>query len=394
MAYQTFQLATEIHYGWGALEALDAVKSKRTLLVSDPQVRALGFADKVEAALKKNGAEVVVFDRVEPDPSFDTCDAATAVAEDFKPDTIIGLGGGSAMDTAKGARLRYETPGVSWADLEAVWGIHPQRRENFVKHIAIPSTSGTGSEVTVDAVITDRKVQPAVKHDLFVGHPHISILDPEIPSTMPPSVTANTGMDVYAHALEGYTCVGAQTLIDAVAIHAMREVERWLPRAVADGKDRDARDHMHTAAMMGGIGNNAGATVVHGTAHQLGSAFGVPHGRGCAIMLPYGVAFLAPAMGSRLSDLAKYLGMESGSDKEAAELLVQRILDLNKAVGIPASLSATGIDAAKWANELDAVSANALADVTQPLNPREPSLQDIKQMFVAAWEGKMPKVEG
>jgi alcohol dehydrogenase len=298
------------------------------------------------------------------------------------------------MDTAKGVRLRVESPGVSWADLESVWGPHPGRKMNSIQHIAIPSTSGTGSEMTVDAVITDRKVQPAIKHDLFVGHPTVSIVDPEIPSTMPPSVTANTGVDVLCHGIEGYLSNTSQPVIDGIALHAMKIAMTWLPRAVENGGDRDAREWMHTGAMMGGISNNSGAIVMHSIAHQLGAAFGVPHGRGCGIMQPYGVAFCASVATARCAEIARHLGFGASSDLESAELLVEGLRDFNRRVGIPASIKQAGVDEEKFFSQFESIAANAMADVCIPMTPRETTLDDIKTMLKAAWEGEPPSIQG
>jgi alcohol dehydrogenase class IV len=388
MAYQRFCVPREIFCGWGAVEALDRIGGKKALVVTDKGMRNLGYVSKVEKILGAKDIEVKAFDEVEPDPSKETVRKGFNLAREFAPDLIVGLGGGSSMDSGKAIWAFYENPDLmemNWTD--AMRELRGRKLRQKAKYVAIASTSGTGSEVTAVAMITNRDVHPAVKNALFSDQltPDVAIADAEMASTMPPHVTADTGLDALVHAVECYVYIDESDIVDPLAVRAARLVFDWLPKAVANGQDVTAREKMHMASLLAGMAfANGRLGLVHGTAHQLGSEFHVPHGRANAIMLCYVFAYLFPTNGRRMAQLARELGIEVGNEREAAQRLIDKLDDLKRQVGIPASIKDTGIDEKTFMIELDMLSVNARGP--RP-DPEGHLVAAIRDMFLRAWEG-------
>jgi alcohol dehydrogenase class IV len=388
MAYQRFCVPREIYCGWGAVEALDRVEGKKALVVTDKGMRGPGYVDKVERILGAKGIEISVFDEVEPNPSKETVRKGFNLAQEFAPDLIVGLGGGSSMDAGKAIWAFYENPDlmqVSWTD--ALRELPARRLRQKARYVAIASTSGTGSEVTAAAVITNRDVHPAVKNALFSQQltPDIAIADAEMASTMPPHVTADTGFDALVHAVECYVYIDESDTVDPLAVRAARLIFQWLPKAVANGQDVSAREKMHMASLLAGMAfANGRLGLVHGTAHQLGAEFGVAHGRANALMLNYVFAYLFPTRAGRMAQLAHELGIEATNEREAAQRLIDKLEDLKRQVGIPASIKDTGIDEKTFMVELDMLSVNARGARPDPEGRLVPAIRD---MFLKAWEG-------
>lgn len=384
---KSFRVPKDIVFGWGSLEYLKQLKGKKAFLVTDPSVVQLGAAQKVEDYLKEAGLAVQKFTEVEPDPSRETVEKGSKLMQSFEPDWIVALGGGSTMDAAKGMWVLYEYPSISWED---VFNATPVLR-NKAKLVAITTTSGTGSEVTCASVITNRGVKPAVKDVIATTEisADIAIVDPELASTMPPKVTAATGMDALVHAIESYTSIAVTVIDRAIALKAIQMIFESLPKAYADGRNQAAREDMSTASLMAGMAfTNSFLGIVHSLAHQLGSEFGVPHGAANSLMLPYVIKFNSIAVSELYAEIAEALKLEFSNDKEAVVELIKAIKQLQEDVGQPHTIKEYGIDEKAFLDLLDGLSQNALNDICVFCNPRVPDLEDMKNLYLTAYYGK------
>jgi len=375
----------EINHGPGALKSLAYVDATRALIVTDAVLQKLGWDERAAAHLQNAGAEVRVFAEVESDPSMTTCDRAAEVAREFEPDLIVGLGGGSAMDAAKAVWVLYEYPEATWD-----WIFSRPRLSNLrqrAHYVGVPTTSGTGSEVTYFAVITDRRGETPIKRGFGSREmmPDLAIVDPELTVTMPPSVTADTGFDVLVHAVEAYVSVAANDFSDPLALKAIQDIFAWLPRSVAQGDDLEAREKVHFAATTAGLSfTNADLGIVHALAHQLGAVFGIPHGRANAMMLAPAVRFNAPAAGARYAQIGRAIGLPADGDA-MTEALAQAIEDLQEAVGIPRSLVEMGVDRGEFEAQLEVMVENAYRDGCRPGNPRAAKTEDLRGLLLEVW---------
>lgn len=383
MDIRSFSLPTEIHLGDGALDVLPTLCGKRVLVVADPAMTRLGFTERVCGLARQAGADTAVFDAIEPDPAQELVASVVAVAEEFGPDTIVGIGGGSTIDVTKTVRAACETPNTTVPELVAAGFDPPPRVTGQVRCIAIPSTSGTGSEVGRGAVITDNSVAPPVKRILFTGAPEAAILDPALPAAMPPHVAADTGYDALAHAVESYACVESHALTQALAGEAIAAVMAHLPASVQEAGNTPARAEMHLAATMAGATMRAGLGLCHALAHQLTPAFGIAHGRANALLLPHIVAYNAPAATDRYTALAARLGLD-GANPVAA--LVAALTAVRVQAGLPASLRAAGVTKAQMSHALPQLVANGAQDPNVASNPRQPTHQEIETLYWRAWE--------
>ena len=388
-----FTVPRNIYYGFGAIADVTKIPAKRAMLVSDKVMAGLGWVERVKKVLEDNGTDVRVFAEVEPDPSRDTVAVGAEAMREHEPEVVVGLGGGSSIDAGKAMWVFYEMPDAKWEVVSVPFSLPPMRKK--ARYIAVPSTSGTGTEVGIGAVITDKASNPPVKKsiDSYELTPDIAILDPELCLTMPPEVTANTGIDVISHALEGYVAAGANEFSDGLCIKALQLVWEWLPRAVADGSNREAREKMHYASASAGLGfNNAGLGITHSLAHQLGAVWGVPHGRANALMLPYVVAYNAAESGARYADVAGALGVGRDSVEGSVEALIERLLALGAEIGMPRSTDDVGIPGEELEAKLDGIAQHALEDACTGDNVRQPSVDDLKAIYLLSREGLTPRV--
>ena len=286
MTYTTFSVPNNIVHGENALTYLASLKGKKACLVTGgSSMKRFGFLDEAKEQLEKAGMEVLIIDGVEPDPSVKTCLAGGAKMAEFKPEWIIAIGGGSAMDAAKAMWVFYEYP--DW-DFERLAAFDNPPLKNKAKMICIPSTSGTASEITAFSVITDteKEIKYPLVHPDFV--PEVALLDMRIPATMPPKITAATGMDVMTHAVEAFVSTAADDFTDPYAIRAIELVFGYLKKAYDNGDDMEAREKMHIASCIAGMAfTNASLGIVHSMAHKIGGIFHLTHGEANAIMLPY-----------------------------------------------------------------------------------------------------------
>ena len=274
---------------------------------------------RVKQALQAAGFEVGVFDGVEPDPSIETARAGAAAMTEFEPDWIVGLGGGSSLDAAKAMWVLYERPDIDPEGINPIETLHLRRKARFV---AIPTTSGTGSEATWAIVLTNTAERRKLGLGSREAMPDMAILDPAFVMSMPPRVTADTGLDALTHAIEGFTCQWHNDFSDGLCLKAAQLVFEYLPRAYQNGNDLEARTKMHNAASIAGLGfGNAMASLAHGMGHALGGVFHVPHGRAVSLFLPYTIEFCARGErpgSTRYGELARFLGLPCTTEPEAA----------------------------------------------------------------------------
>ena len=401
MAYRSFIVPRNTFYGPGALEGLTTISGKRALIVTDSDVRRLGFVERVEKILRANNTEVAIFDETEPDPSKETVWSIFSLARDFQPDLFVGLGGGSAIDAGKAAWVLYENPDLAEQPFtEIARELRNRTLRSKARYVAIATTSGTGSEATAACVITNKDVEPPFKTPWVSSHmvPDVAIVDPELAASMPPSVTTNTGFDAMVHALECYVLTQPSDLVDSLAIGAAKVIWEWLPRAVADGRDMVARDKMSLAALQAGIAfTNGRLGLVHGLAHQIGAAFGIPHGRANAFMLCPVFAFLYPTHKERLSSLAVSLGIAGKDDQTKVNNLLSSLDKLKQAAGIPLAIKESGQDESSFRAGLDPITESYMNSTSSARGRMTPdairaagipmSADEIKELFQHAWNG-------
>lgn len=408
---QWIKIPDKIFFERGSIQYLEKMQNiTRAFIVTDPSMLEFGFVEKIVYYLKKRQQPVMmsIFSDVESDPSFDSIKRGVEEMNVFKPDTIIALGGGSAIDTAKGMQLYYEQPDI---DIEALKTKFMDIRKRAykipelkkTKLVAIPTTSGTGSEVTSFAVITDKSRNikyPLADYELT---PDVAIIDPDLVMTVPQKITADTGMDVLTHALEAYVSVMASDYTDALAIKAVELVFENLEEAYNHGDDKEAREKMHNASCMAGMAfTNAFLGINHSMAHKMGGEFHVPHGRANAILLPYTVKYNAtrptkfasfPKYESykadvKYAEIANRLGLKADTVEEGVKSLVEAIKKLSKAVGIPETFKEEGVPEEEFLAKLDVVSENAFEDQCTTANPRMPLVKELKELLREAYYGE------
>lgn len=383
-----FFKSPEVVFGEEALGYLERLEGKRALIVTDETIVALGHAARVQQVLEGAGLQVAVFDQVEPDPSLETVRAGAAAMIAFEPDWIVGLGGGSAMDAAKAMWILYELPDMDPEGINPIEILHLRRKARL---IAIPTTSGTGSEATWAVVLTNlaerRKLGLGSREDL----PDIAIVDPSFVLGMPPRLTADTGMDALTHAFEGYTCVYRNEFSDGMCLIAAQLVFGYLRRAYRDGGDVEARTKMHYAATIAGLGfGNSMASLAHGLGHSLGAVFHVPHGRAVSLFLPYVVEFCArgDAGSTSYAGLARFLNLPSSSEPEAAASLARAVRELATDLGQPKTLADCGITRQDLEREMALLVSNTGNDSSTVTSTRIPDDGETRRLYEYAFEGK------
>jgi len=379
-------VSPEIVFGEGALDALDELEGRRALIVTDGTLVKLGLVDRVKAHLDNAGIQVHIFDAVEPDPSVQTVRRGVQVAQEYQPDWIVGLGGGSPLDAAKAIWVLYERPDLHPAEINPFIRLGLRQKARLV---TIPTTSGTGAEVTWGIVLTDTEEQRKMGLGNRENVADIAIVDPAMAAGMPPQLTADTGLDALVHAVEGYTCAWHTDMTDGLCISAVRAVFQYLPRAVTDGSDMEARERMHNAATVAGLGfGNAMASMAHAMGHTLGAVFHVPHGRAVAIALPYTIEFAAREAPARFAELAGLLGFSRAEGEQAARALAERVRGLCREIGNPTSVAGAGVEREVYEAQLDKLVDDAFNDTQIVTAVRAPDYDELRQLFVYAYEGR------
>ncbi|MDR6716522.1 iron-containing alcohol dehydrogenase [Paenibacillus sp. 2003] len=356
-------------------QMIEQMGIRKALVVSDRQLITSGVAEQVLSILRKSGLDYVVYDEVQPNPTCQNVHDGLRLFQDHGCDAIISIGGGSPQDAAKGIGI-VATNGGQIRDYE---GFH-QSKHKSVPLVAVNTTAGTSSEVTINYVITDeeRKVKMVmVDRNSLVS---LSVNDPELMLSKPASLTAATGMDALTHAVEAMVTPGGFTVTSATAAAAVELIFEYLPRAVRDGSDLEAREHMTYACFLGGIAfNNAGLGYVHAMAHQLGGVYDLPHGVCNAMLLPYVEELNAKHVPGKFRHIAKAIGMDvkGRSDEECADYVIEAIRQLSKEVGIPEKLSELGVKDP----DVELLADNAMKDACAPGNPYQPSKDEVMELF-------------
>ena len=382
VAYQ-FQTPTKIISGIGStaeiIKELNDLYAKKVLLITDPGLVQAGVAQQVVEMLKQAAVEVEIFDAVEPDPSIQVATKAAEMAKNVKANVLIALGGGSAIDTAKSAALLVTNGGY----LKDYAGVNKVVKP-ILPLIAVPTTAGTGSEVTIFAVMSDPDKQEKFTISSALIAPAVAVLDPLLTLKLPPSVTAFTGMDALTHAIEAFTSSIAQPATDALALSAIKLVLKHLPVAVGRGDNIKARDGMLQASLLAGIAfNNAFLGLAHAIASPLGGHFHVPHGLANAVMLPYVMEYNLPTAVRRYAEIGCALGLQAVGDtpRAVAEKTVAAITQLARDINIPEKLSNIG------AKEelLPLVARDALKSIQLKFNVRNASEKEILALLQKAY---------
>lgn len=382
-----FTLPRDIYYGSGSLDVLKTIKGKKAMIVvGGGSMKRFGFLDKVVANLKEAGIETRLFENVEPDPSVETVLKGAQAMREFSPDWIVSIGGGSPIDAAKAMWAFYEYPDTSFETLIQPFSF-PELRQK-ARFIAIPSTSGTATEVTAFSVITD--YQKGVKYPLadYNITPDIAIVDPDLAETMPAVLTAHTGMDALTHAVEAYVSTLHSPFTDPLALQAIQMVFAYLPDSY--NGDKNAREQMHYAQCLAGMAfTNALLGIVHSMAHKTGAAFStghIPHGCANAIYLPYVIKFNTKCAKARYADIARFIGLK-GSEDELVAGLCAKIDGYNARLKIPKSLKEFGIDEKEFTKKVSDIAVLAVGDACTGSNPRQISAVEMKELLNCVYYG-------
>lgn len=382
-----FTLPRDIYYGPHAIDELQNLKGykKAMIVTGGSSMKRGGFLQKTEDALKAAGMEVQLYEGVEPDPSIETVFKGAAAMREFEPDVIVAIGGGSPIDAAKAMWVFYEYPEKTFDDIKDPFTM-PKLRQKAI-FVAIPSTSGTASEVTAFSVITDYSTD--IKYPLadFEITPDIAILDTDIPMTMPKKLTAHTGMDALTHAIEAYVASARSEFSDPLALKAISDIYDNLVDSY-NGYE-PARRKMHLAQCLAGMAfSNALLGIAHSLAHKTGAVFGIPHGCCNAILLPAVIQYNSRACMDRYADIARSIGLSGSTDKQLTDALVQSIKELNKKLGIAQTYKENGVSQELLDQNIDAIAKNAVGDPCTASNPREIDAENMKKVLLCAYTGE------
>lgn len=410
---QWFKIPPKIYFEKGSIQYLEKMPNiSRAFIVTDKTMIKLGYIDKALYYLRKRHDYVhcEIFSEVEPDPSLETINKGVESMNNFQPDVIIALGGGSAIDAAKGMWLFYENPDTSFGGLKLKFMDIRKRAFNFpnlgkkAQLVAIPTTSGTGSEVTSFSVITDKE-NGNIKYPLadYELTPDVAIIDPQFVSTMPKSITADTGMDVLTHAIEAYVSVLASDYTNGLAMKAIELIFKYLPRSYDDSNDSVAREKVHNASCIAGMAfTNAFLGINHSLAHKLGGEFNIPHGRANAILLPHVIRYnsqiptkftIFPKYGKFVADeryaqIARQLNMGGTTKQEHIDALINAIQNLMKHLELPMTIKDCGIEESEFLAKLPVLAERAFEDQCTTSNPRYPLVTELEEIYKKAYYGE------
>lgn len=389
-----FTLPRDLYHGKGSLAELKNLQGKRAIIVvGGGSMKRFGFLDKAVGYLKEAGMEVELFENVEPDPSVETVMKGAEAMRKFQPDWIISMGGGSPIDAAKAMWAFYEYPDVTFEDLITPFSFPTLRTK--ARFCAIPSTSGTATEVTAFSVITD--YAKGIKYPLadFNITPDVAIVDPELAETMPAKLTAHTGMDAMTHAIEAYVSTLNCDYTDPLALHAIKMIHNDLKKSY-DG-DMDARDRMHNAQCLAGMAfSNALLGIVHSMAHKTGAAYTgghIVHGCANAMYLPRVIQYNAKVAtaAERYADIARFIGLKGETTEELVAALVTELKSMNASLNIPDGIKDYEggiIDEAEFMEKLPKVAELAIGDACTGSNPRQPSQDEMEKLLKACFYGE------
>ena len=393
-----FTLPRDLYHGKGSLEELKNLKGTRAFVVTGGgSMKRFGFLERVENALKEAGMEVHIFEGVEPDPSVTTVMRGAEEMRQFQPDWIVAIGGGSPIDAAKAMWAFYEYPEVTFEDLIVPFNFPTLRQK--AHFCAIPSTSGTATEVTAFSVITD--YQKGIKYPLadFNITPDVAIVDPDLAEKMPPKLTAHTGMDAMTHAIEAYVSTVPCDYTDPLALHAIKMIHNDLKKSYEG--DMDARDRMHNAQCLAGMAfSNALLGIVHSMAHKTGAVFEgghIIHGAANAMYLPKVIQYNAKneEAAQRYAEIARFMGLEGNDTQSLVQALVAELRRMNDELNIPQCIQHYGeggviaetgfVGEEEFLTKLPEIATNALGDACTGSNPRQPDQADMEKLLRACY---------
>ncbi len=390
--FNAFVSPREIVWGRGSVQYLEKIQGKKALIVTDKILVKVGAVAKAENSLKKAGVASQVFDDVEPEFAPNTIAKMVEQCTGFGPDIIIGLGGGSAIDASKAFRVFYEYPELTFKDIWPIAGPPKKAIPPFTKTISvtIPTTSGTGSEVSPVFVVSD----PESNDKRAVGSKFltatVAIVDPDFTDSMPRTVQIDSGLDALSHAVSSYVSTLSNDFSKASAIQAIRLIMKHL--IAASQGDKEAKEHMHYAACLAGKAfANSGVGIEHYIGHLFGARFHIPHGRACAIVLPHAIRFNASAAGEKLMEVALAIGYNGKNKDEAAGYVISQVNDLMKRLGVPLTLGEQGIAESVYTAELQGFLQDfTKSTILPPLmsNPRKGTAETIKELYNAIYYGK------
>lgn len=393
-----FTIPRDIYFGRGTIDILKQIKGKKAVIVTGgSSMQKTGFLDRTRKNLQEAGLDTFIFEGVEPDPSIETVMKGAQFMKEHSPDVIVSVGGGSAIDAAKAMWIFYEHPAVSFDDVKNPFTV-PELRKKAI-FVAIPSTSGTATEVTAFSVITDYSTKikyPLADYNLT---PDIAVVDPDLADTMPKELIAHTGMDALTHAVEAYVATAASEFTDPLALHSIKLVITNLVMS-HEGK-REAAEKMHYAQCMAGMAfSNALLGITHSLAHKTGASLGIPHGLANAIYLPYVIRYNANedvkgylqnglrSPRSKYAEIARYIGVQEEDDIILTEKLIGFVESINNALLIPASLREAGVDEMDFRRMVNDIAENAEKDPCTGSNPRKADADDLKKLLHCIYEGK------
>ncbi len=393
-----FTLPRDLYHGKGSLEELKNLKGKKAIIVvGGGSMKRFGFLDRAVQYLQEAGMEVKLFEGVEPDPSVTTVMKGAEAMREFQPDWIVAIGGGSPIDAAKAMWAFYEYPDCTFEQLITPFSFPTLRTK--AHFCAVPSTSGTATEVTAFSVITD--YDKGIKYPLadFNITPDVAIVDPDLAETMPPKLTAHTGMDAMTHAIEAYVSTLHCNYTDPLALHAIKMIHNDLKKSY-DG-DMQARARMHDAQCLAGMAfSNALLGIVHSMAHKTGAAFSgghIIHGAANAMYLPKVIKYNSkvPEAAERYAEIARFIDLKGETTEELVDALIAELRSMNKQLNIPLSIKNYGeggvladqsiIDEKEFNEKLSEVAANAIGDACTGSNPRQPSQEDMEKLLLAVY---------
>jgi len=375
-----------IVFGDDALEYLRDIRGQRALIVTDRNIVELGFVEQVAGELEKAGLQHRVFAGVESDPTMQTVEAGARAAREYRPDWLIALGGGSVIDAAKAVWVLYARPDIRPDAISPTELLDLRRTARL---IAIPTTSGTGAEVTWGIVLTDSEERRKLALGSRETLPDIAILNPSFVMNLPPQITGDTGMDALAHAIEGYASTWRSDFSNAPALSAVKLVFRYLLRAYRDGSDQEARTGMMHAATLASMSfGNAMAGLAHSMAHALGALFHLPHGRTVGLCLPYTMEYLAETEAEKYAEIGRSAGIVGDSQLQITRTLVAQIRSLAQSLGQPLSVREAGIEPGLYEESLPALVERAENEVTTVTVARVPDGSELNQLFRCAYAGE------
>ena len=377
----TFQMGTQIFSGSGSLEVIKNLNMNSVLVICDPYMVASNKVNDIVEPLIELGIPYTIFSEIIPDPTIEVVVKGVGELSIAKADTIIALGGGSAIDSAKAIKEVYS---------------HSSKKDSkSIQLVAIPTTSGTGSEVTAFSVISDS--QKSEKYALVDASmiPDVAILEPKLTETVPSHITADTGVDVMTHCFEAYVSTNATDFTDACAEKGLRLAWEYLVSVVENGSDSLGREKLLNASCLAGIAfNEASLGICHSLAHALGAKFHIPHGRANALLLPHVIAFNAGMDLNQDSEtldkfeaIAKLLGIQSGTKRGTVQSLISQLNRQSKRMGIPKYITECGVDKENFMTEIPEMARLAMADTCTVTNPRTPTNKELEQIYLQLCQG-------